>query len=62
MHTARIWITSAIPGGAPGYYDDKEFGNFITHTALKFPKGCAGYTCRTPNVKGKAYHPFYFGD
>jgi hypothetical protein len=31
----------AIPGGAPGYDDDKEFGNFITHIAAGFPKGCA---------------------
>jgi hypothetical protein len=26
-----MWMTSAIPGGAPGYDDDKQFGNFITH-------------------------------
>src|SRR4029077_2694416 len=31
MHTARIWMASAIPGGAPGYDYDKEFGNNITH-------------------------------
>jgi hypothetical protein len=24
-------MASAIPGGAPGYDDDKEFGNNITH-------------------------------
>jgi len=35
MHTARMWMTSAIPGGAPGYDDDKEFGNFITHMAAQ---------------------------
>jgi len=33
MHTARIWMALAIPGGAPGYDDDKEFGNNITHKA-----------------------------
>ena len=39
MHTARIWMASAIPGGAPGYDDDKEFGNFITHIGRSdFPK------------------------
>jgi len=26
-------MASAIPGGAPGYDDDKQFGNFITHMA-----------------------------
>ena len=31
MHTARMWMASAVPGGAPGYDDDKQFGNFITH-------------------------------
>jgi hypothetical protein len=41
MHTARIWMASAIPGGAPGYDDDKQFGNFITHMATELPKGCA---------------------
>src|SRR5580692_6713230 len=41
MHTARIWMALAIPGGAPGYDDDKQFGNFITHMAPILPKGCA---------------------
>ena len=31
LHTARIWMASAIPGGAPGYDYDKEFGNNISH-------------------------------
>jgi hypothetical protein len=35
MHTARIWMASAIPGGAPGYDDNKEFGNFITHSMAR---------------------------
>jgi hypothetical protein len=25
-------MTSAIPGGAPGYDDDKELGNNVAHT------------------------------
>src|SRR6266700_4455255 len=35
MHTARIWMALAIPGGAPGYDDDKEFGNYITHLTAR---------------------------
>jgi len=27
-------MTSAIPGGAPGYDSDKEFGNKIAHTSV----------------------------
>jgi hypothetical protein len=32
--TARIWMTSAIPGGAPGYDNDKEFGNNLAHASV----------------------------
>jgi hypothetical protein len=28
-------MASAIPGGAPGYDDDKELGNFITHMTAR---------------------------
>ena len=35
MHTARIWMASATPGGAPGYDYDKEFGNNIAHLAAQ---------------------------
>ena len=35
MHTARFWMALAIPGGAPGYDDDKQFGNFITHMTAR---------------------------
>ena len=31
MHTARMWMASATPGGVPGYDDDEKFGNNITH-------------------------------
>jgi hypothetical protein len=47
MHTARIWMASAIPGGAPGYDDNKKFGNFIAHCRLGLPKGCAIHTAQT---------------
>jgi hypothetical protein len=43
----------AIPGGAPGYDDDKKFGNFITHMPLELPKGCANHSGQTPDVKGR---------
>src|SRR4030088_2344463 len=35
MHTARIWMALAIPGGAPGYDDGKQFGNYITHMTAR---------------------------
>src|SRR4029079_8624361 len=41
MHTARIWMASATPRGAPGADYDKEFGNNITHLMLRLAKGCA---------------------
>jgi hypothetical protein len=42
----------AIPGGAPGYDGDKEFGNNVTHSSAQFPKGCANHSGQTPDVKG----------
>jgi hypothetical protein len=53
MHTARIWMASATPGGAPGYDDDKEFGNFITHIDVALPKDCADHSDQTLEVKGR---------
>jgi hypothetical protein len=44
-------MTSAIPGGAPGYDDDKDFGNNITHGSGRFPKGCANHSDQGLNVK-----------
>src|SRR5882757_6450002 len=52
MHTARIWMALAIPGGAPGYDDDKQFGNFITHMAAHTSQRLRGYSRPTPEVKG----------
>src|SRR5258708_5370613 len=60
MRTVRIWMASAIPGGAPGYDDDKQFGNFITHMAARTSQRLRGYTCQTPNVKGKAAMPRFW--
>jgi hypothetical protein len=47
-------MASAIPGGAPGYDEDKQFGNNITHAALRLPEGCADHSARTRKVKAKA--------
>src|ERR1700738_4365424 len=45
-------MASAIPGGAPGYDDDKEFGNNITHMAAQTSQRLRGYSCQGPEVKG----------
>ena len=44
----------AIPGGAPGYDEDKQFGNNITHMVLRLPEGCANHSARPRKVKAKA--------
>jgi hypothetical protein len=46
-------MASAIPGGAPGYDDDKEFGNIVTHIAAGILEGCANHSGEPWNVKGK---------
>jgi hypothetical protein len=51
MHTARFWMASAIPGGAPGYDDDKELGNFITHIAAQTSRRLRKHSHQTPKVK-----------
>src|SRR5215207_4162429 len=53
MHTARIWMASATPGGAPGYDYDKEFGNNITHLAARTSQRLRGYTAQPLEVKGR---------
>jgi hypothetical protein len=52
----------AIPGGAPGYDDDEEFGNNITHVSAQLPKGCASYTGSPQNVKARPYPPRHLQD
>jgi hypothetical protein len=54
-HTACIRDGLAIPGGVPGYHDNKEFGNNITHASAQLPKGCAIYTGPTLNVKARQH-------
>jgi hypothetical protein len=41
----------AIPGGAPGYDDNKEFGNNIAHMGGRVSKDCSIYTGLSSNVK-----------
>jgi hypothetical protein len=53
MHTARMWMASAIPGGAPGYDDDKEFGNNITHLAAQTSQRLRGTYNHAPKVKAR---------
>jgi hypothetical protein len=47
-----MWMASAIPGGAPGYDDDKEFGNNITHLAARTSQRLRGYSHQPSKVKG----------
>jgi hypothetical protein len=54
-HTACIWDGLAIPGGVPGYDEDKQFGNNITHASAQLPKGCAIYTGPSLNVKARRH-------
>src|SRR6187402_3419187 len=52
MHTARMWMASATPGGAPGYDDDKKFGNNITHLTARTSQRLRGTYC--PSFKSQA--------
>jgi hypothetical protein len=54
MHTARFRDGLAIPGGAPGYDDDKEFGNFITHIAAQTSQRLREDTSQAAKVKAIA--------
>ena len=53
MHTARIWMALAIPGGAPGYDYDKEFGNNITHSRSQTSQRLRGLYRPAPGSQGK---------
>src|SRR5207245_129554 len=56
-HRLNLGMASAIPGGVPGYHDDKEFGNNISHASVHFPKDCATYTGPALNVKARRCAP-----
>src|SRR3954451_24186101 len=49
----EFWMALAIPGGAPGYDDDKQFGNFITHLAARASQRLRDHSVQTPYVKAK---------
>ena len=53
MHTARFWMALAIPGGAPGYDDDKELGNFITHMTARTSRRLRKHSRQTLKVKAR---------
>src|SRR5215212_1455674 len=54
LHTARIGMTSAIPGGAPGY-DDEKFGNKVSHIALLTFQRLRDHSVPTRDVKGRTH-------
>src|SRR6266576_1732690 len=47
----------AIPGGAPGYDEDKHFGNNITHASVRLPKDCANIAARRPMSRDRRRLP-----
>jgi hypothetical protein len=49
-----MWMASATPGGAPGYDDDKQFGNFITHSTVQTSQRLRGTYLPDPKSQGKA--------
>ncbi len=55
MHTARIWMALAIPGGAPGYDYNNKLGNFIAHIAAQTSQRLRGYSHQVPEVKGGGF-------
>jgi hypothetical protein len=58
MHTARMWMASATPGGAPGYDESKEIGNNITHfVALTSQRLRAEHNDQNREVKGYWQNP-----
>src|SRR5437762_8330039 len=45
----------AIPGGAPGYDDDKQLGNFITHIPALTSQRLREHSVQTPDVKAERH-------
>jgi hypothetical protein len=46
-------VASATPGGAPGYDEDKKFGNNIAHFLDQASQRLREHTGQTPDVKGR---------
>jgi hypothetical protein len=49
-----MWMTSAIPGGAPGYDGDKEFGNNVAHTTHRTSRRLRDHSPQCTKVKARA--------
>jgi hypothetical protein len=47
-------MTSAIPGGAPGYDDDKELGNNVAHATRRTSRRLREIDRQTPFCQGTA--------
>jgi hypothetical protein len=54
-------MASAIPGGAPGYDDDKQFGNFITHVTAQASQRLREHTAQSLKVKPQREITLNFG-
>src|ERR1700760_232342 len=44
----------AIPGDAPGYYDDNKLGNNISHSTAQASQRLRDHTAKAPKVKPPA--------
>jgi hypothetical protein len=57
-HTPPVFRRAlAIPGGVPGYDDDKEFGNNVSHVVAQLPKGCANIAAKRPMSRDRRRLP-----
>jgi hypothetical protein len=57
-HTPPVFrMALAIPGGVPGYDDDKEFGNNVSHVVAQLPKGCANIAAKRPMSRDRRRLP-----
>ncbi|WP_291700257.1 hypothetical protein [Bradyrhizobium sp.] len=52
-HRLSFRMTSAIPGGAPGYDDDKELGNNVAHATRRTSRRLREHSRRSANVKAR---------
>jgi hypothetical protein len=46
-------MTSAIPGGAPGYDDDKELGNNVAHATHEASRRLREHSRQSADVKAR---------
>src|SRR3954464_11050000 len=62
LHTARMWMASATPGGAPGYDDDKQFGNNVAHLPAQASQRLRENSHPALNVKARTRSAALFRD